>query len=178
MKERARKAEAVKWRVLNHARQRTGPAPATLSIIFMLYVLSVMTYGSELWIFQLKRRFSHTASVRAKYRANWNRMNRVYMTCARRILGAPKNTSNDAVLIRLGWMPLYHLLIFRALIWYVKGLRGLAGPALHKLIHRMKDDNSKAWKFSRFFAPASDILDILATSGSGPIDCSIIPYQP
>ena len=32
------------------------------------------------------------------------------MTWARRILGAPKNTSNDAVLVRLGWMPLYHLL--------------------------------------------------------------------
>ena len=138
----------------------------------MLYVLSVMTYGSELWIFQLKRRFSHTASVRAKYRANWNRMNRIYMTCARRILGAPANTSNDAVLVRLGWMPLYHLLIFRALIWYVKGLRGLAGPALQKLIHSMKDDNSKAWKFSRFFAPASDILNILATSGSDIIDFS------
>ena len=39
MKDRARKAEAVRWRVLNHARQRTGPAPATLSIIFMLYTI-------------------------------------------------------------------------------------------------------------------------------------------
>ena len=60
-------------------------------------------------------------------------MNRLYLLCARRILGAPAKTSNDAVLVRLGWMPLYHLLIFRALVWYVKGLRGLAGPALQEL---------------------------------------------
>ena len=37
-----------------------------------------------------------------------------------------------------------------------------------------EDDNSKTWKFSRFFAPASNILDILATSGSDPIDFSIM----
>ena len=70
MKDRARKAEALKWRVLNHARQRTGPAPATLSIIFMFYVLSVMTYISELWVcravtnFLLKQRSSLSGPFR------------------------------------------------------------------------------------------------------------------
>ena len=104
-------------------------------------------------------------------------MNRLYLQCARRILGAPAKTSNDAVLVRLGWMPLYHLLIFRALVWYVKGLRGLAGPALQSLIHNMKNENSKAWKFSRFFSPASDILDILANSGPEHIDFSSMPIK-
>ena len=90
-------------------------------------------------------------------------MNRLYLQCARRILGAPAKMSNDAVLVRLCWMRLYHLLIFRALVWYVKGLRGLAGPALQNLIHDMKnDENTRAWKFSRFFPPASSILDTLA----------------
>ena len=48
LKDSAEKAEAAQWRVLNHARQRTGASPATLCIIFAAYVLSVMTYGSEL----------------------------------------------------------------------------------------------------------------------------------
>ena len=74
-------------------------------------------------------------------------------------------------------MPLYHLLIYRALVWYVKGLRGLAGPALQVLIHDMKSENSKAWKFSRFFSPASNILDILANSGSEPLDFSSMPIK-
>ena len=119
----------------------------------MLYVLFVLTYDSELLIFQPKRRFRHTASVRAKYRVNWNRMNKLFLLCARRILGAPAKTSNDAILVRLGSMPLYHLLIFRSLVWYVKGLRGLTGPALQDLIHDMKNENSKVWKFLRFFFP-------------------------
>lgn len=42
MRDRPRKAESVRWRVLNLARQRTGPVPATLSIIFMLFVLHVV----------------------------------------------------------------------------------------------------------------------------------------
>ena len=162
LKDSAEKAESAQWRVLNHARQRTGASPATLCIIFAAYVLSVMTYGSELWIFQLKKHFSHKGSVRSKYRANWDRLNDVYMKCARRILGAPKKACTDAILIRLGWMPLYHLLVYRALIWYVKGRKGLAGPALQGLIHDMQDRDSKHWKSSRFFKPASQILSNLA----------------
>ena len=162
LKDSAEKAESAQWRVLNHARQRTGASPATLCIIFAAYVLSVMTYGSELWIFQLKKHFSHKGSVRSKYRANWDRLNDVYMKCARRILGAPKKACTDAILIRLGWMPLYHLLVYRALIWYVKGRKGLAGPALQGLIHDMQDRDSKHWKSSRFFKPASQILSHLA----------------
>ena len=84
------------------------------------------------------------------------------MTCARRILGAPPRTSYNAILVRLGWLPLYHLLIFRALILFVKGHKGLAGPALQNLIHDMHDRKSRAWKFSRFFKPADTILSQLA----------------
>ena len=175
MRDRAEKAEAAQWRVLNHARQRSGASPATLSIVFMLYVLSVMTYGSELWIFQLKRNYSHTASVRAKYRANWNRMNRVYMNCARRILGAPARTSSDAVLVRLGWMPLYQLLVFRALIWFVKGSKGLAGPALQNLISDMRNGNAKMWTVSRFFKPASETLSLLSQLDADSSDFFSLP---
>ena len=83
----------------------------------------------------------------------------------------------DFIFNKFAWMPLYHLLIFRALVWYVKGLRGLAGPALQSLIHDMKNENSKAWKLSCFFSPASNILDILANSGSEPLDFSTMSIK-
>ena len=131
-----------------------------------MYVLSVLSYGSELWIFSLKTSFSHTKSVRSKFRANWNRLNSVYNTCARRILGAPKGTSMDAVFVRLGWMPLYHLLIFRALVWFVKGKKGLAGPALQDLISDM-NTNNRRWVRTRFCAPAMNTLSMLEPPSPG-----------
>ena len=77
-------------------------------------------------------------------------------------MGSEMCIRDSAILIRLGWMPLYHLLIYRALIWYVKGRKGLAGPALQTLIHDMQDRDSKHWKSSRFFKPASQILSHLS----------------
>ena len=100
---------------------------------FHLYVLSIIVYGSELWIFYLKTYSVHTKAVRSKYRAAWKALNDVYMMCARRILGAPVKTSSDAVLVRLGWMPLDYVIMYRTVIWVLKGRRNLAGPALYNL---------------------------------------------
>ena len=66
----------------------------------------------------------------------------------------------DAVFVRLGWMPLYQLLIFRALVWFVKGKKGLAGSALQDLISDLSNTNG-SWNRTRFFAPAMNTLSLL-----------------
>ena len=96
----------------------------------------------------------HDKSVRAKYRAAWNKLNGIYMNCAKKILGAPSRTSHDAVLVRLGWLPLDYLLMYRTCIWAFKVKRGLAGPALSGMVADMKADPDGAFKRSRIFAPA------------------------
>ena len=52
------------------------------------------------------------------------------MRYMRNILGVPDSTSQLAVLVRLGIMPLNYLLAYRSAIWYLKLIRGLCGPAL------------------------------------------------
>ena len=102
----ANKARRMQFKVTNHARDSVGSSPATLNVLFNLYVLPILLYGCEVYVFALKKYMIHGKSIRSRYRKAFNRLNKVYMTCARRILGAPLRTSHDAVLVRLRWLPL------------------------------------------------------------------------
>ena len=84
------------------------------------------------------------------------------MTCARRILGAPKKTSHDAILVRLGWLPLEYLMMYRTIIWTLKAKRGLAGPALAELVSHMENCKHEKWERTRVFCPALHVLDRLS----------------
>ena len=91
-------------------------------------------------------------------------MEKLYLRCARLILGAQQNPSNDAVLVRLGWLPLDYLLMYRAIVWFLKGRQGLAGPALHDLISKWESCPSKKHGFgARVFRPALDAITRLQT---------------
>ena len=85
------------------------------------------------------------------------------MNCARRILGAPRKTSNDAILVRLGWLPLEYLMIFRCVILCIKAKRGMAGPSMQRLFTEVETYSTLKPRLSRFFRPALDTLNRLAS---------------
>ena len=96
---------------------------------------------------------------RGKYKNAYEAMEKLYLKCARRILGAQQNPANDAVLIRLGWMPLDYVLMYRAIVWFLKGRQGLAGPALRDLISKWESCPSQKHGFgARVFRPALDAI--------------------
>ena len=76
------------------------------------------------------------------------------MTCARRILGAPQKTAHDAMLVRLGWMPLDYLMMYRCIILCIKSKRGLAGPAMQRLYADVESYTVRDPRLSRFFSPS------------------------
>ena len=84
------------------------------------------------------------------------------MTCARRILGAPRKTSYDAILVRLGWLPLEYVMLLRCLVLCIKSKRGLAGPAMQRLYANVMSYRCRNPRLSRFFGPAQDTLNRLA----------------
>ena len=70
-------------------------------------------------------------------------------------MGVDKSSSNNATLVRLGWMPLDYRLAFRACIWYKKIQLGLAGKALKEQYDRLSHiSNDETWAKSGFYRPA------------------------
>jgi len=136
MKKQISKARQACFRFNDHACSKYGCNPCTLAVIFLLWVLPHLCYGSELWIFKIKTKVHRSKRPRKKYEKAFMKMQQLYMKCARRILGARGNPSDDAVLVRLGWLPLDYLLMGRAILWVLKGRAGKAGPALSNLITR------------------------------------------
>ena len=164
MKKQGKKAHNASFRLTNHAKQHTSCSPATLAIIFQLWVLPHLAYGSENWIFLVKTKVHLKKKPRGKYKEAYESMEKLYLRCARLILGAQQNPSNDAVLVRLGWLPLDYLLMYRAIVWFLKGRQGLAGPALHDLISKWESCPSKKHDFgARVFRPALDAITRLQT---------------
>jgi len=75
----------------------------------------------------------------------------------RNVLSVPDSTSNLAVLVRLGVMPLNYMLAFRSAVWYLKLIKGLCGPALRDLYRRFLN-NDEAFGSTNFFKPARDFV--------------------
>ena len=78
MKHQAKRAFAAQFKVLDQAKEHVGCNVNILNILFCLYVLPILTYASELWIFDIKKYMFHDKSVHAKYRAAWNA---ILITC-------------------------------------------------------------------------------------------------
>ena len=166
MTDQAKKASRMQFQVLNHARDEVGATPATLHILFHLYVLPILIYGCELYIFSLKKYMIYGKSIRSAYRRAFNKLNKVYMTCARRILGAPLKTSHNAILVRLGWLPLEYVMMYRCLILTIKAKRGLSGTAMQSLFMDIETYRMRNSRLTRIFGPAMVNLNRLASYNS------------
>ena len=151
--------------MFNHCNINTGVSPRTLEIIFSSWLFPVIEYGSVIWIFRIKKHFHFSYLILSCYKKIFTRLEVFYNNIAKTILGVDKSASNNATLVRLGWMPLDYRLAYRACIWYMKIRLGLAGLALTNQYARLSHiSNDEAWAKSGFYRPAHDFIKRLDTS--------------
>ena len=153
------------WRVFNHSNINTGVSPRTLEIIFSSWLFPVIEYGSVIWIFRIKKHFHYSYPILSCYKKIFTLLEVLYNNIAKAIWGVDKSASNNATLVRLGWMPLDYRLAYRACIWYMKISLGLAGLALTNQYARLSHiSNDEAWAKSGFYRPAHDFIKRLDPS--------------
>ena len=147
------------WRVFNHSDLSTGASPRTLEIVFFSWLLPIIEYGSPVWIFRLREPFHYSSPIASKYNVVFGKIESLYHRLAKSILGVDRSTSNNATLVRLGWMPLDYFLAYRACIWYMKIRLGLAGNALKDQLSRLSNPRcDELWAKTYFYKPAHDMI--------------------
>ena len=100
---------------LNNSHFVSGSDPGSLSTIFWSFIFPQFLYGSSLWIFGLREVFRYQGSLIFGYGKHWNALRCLYRRCARAVLGGRPNTSGEAVLVLLGWLPWIICLLFMVL---------------------------------------------------------------
>lgn len=147
------------WRLHKHSNFRYGATPRTLQVIFLTWLSPLFDYGSCVWIFRMYHQSTlhYSCQVDRGYRDIYKRLNSLYMGFLRNVLSVPDKTSNLAVLVRVGAMPLNYMLAYRSAIWYLKLIKGLCGPALRDL-HTRFLNNDEAFGSTHFFKPARDFV--------------------
>ena len=159
------------------ANSRTGASPAKLLNIFNQYIFPRCDYASCLWIFRLfyhrKRRFYGDANVSSPgltpdatplrpYGVHFEALNKVFMRCMRLVIGAHGSSCAEAVLVRLGVMPLRYMLAFRAAQWFLKIISGESDSLLLEQWRTMCTDN-EAYEFSCFYRGCNEFIKRLNT---------------
>ena len=83
-----------------------------------------------LWIFSLREKFRYDEPFVRGYSDIWSKLRKLYRRCARWTLGVHPNSSGEAVLVRLGWLPLDYLLALHGLKLFLKLSLGLGSKVL------------------------------------------------
>jgi len=145
------------WRLFNHTNHVTGASVRSLKLIFSAWIMPHFIYGSPIWIFLMYDNFHYSSPLRPQYKKCFENLEKIYNKCCRNILGLPPGTSNLAVLVRLGIMPLNYLLAYRACTWYLRIVKGLAGSEVHDQLWNLYSDD-EAWTQTCFFRPAYELI--------------------
>ena len=133
--------------LVNHSHHVTGTTPSKLNTIFRTYIFPLFLYGSPLWIFQLRERFRYDEPLVYGYGESWLRLRALYRRCTRSILGVNPSTSGEAVLVRMGWLPLDYLLALHGLRWYIRCSHGLCGVEVKDSAEFEEDQRLTGYQF-------------------------------
>ena len=159
------------------ANSRAGASPAKILNIFNQYIFPRCDYASCLWIFRIffyrKRRFfgdtntmspglTPDASPLRPYGEHFKTLNKVFMQCMRLVIGAHGSSCAEAVLVRLGVMPLRYMLAFRASLWFLKIISGESDKLLLDQWKTMCTD-TEAYEFSCFYRGCDEFIKRLNT---------------
>ena len=137
------------------ASSRHGASPARLFMMFSSFVFSKLEYASCIWIFRVfsahKVRCFDSDSNSSSFLPNsrpvhgyckhWDKLNKIFMKCMRFIIGAHCSASNNAVLVRLGVMPLHYMLAYRASLWFLKIFHDESDPLLFQQWRDVSSDD-------------------------------------
>ena len=94
----------------------------------------------------------------------WKPLNKFYMDCMRRVIGAHKSASSFGVLVRMGVFPLQYEFAFRAVLWYLKIFRGDSDPVLTKQLEQLRS-NDESFVLSCFYRHAHAYVEQLSRVG-------------
>ena len=152
------KMEDVAFKLKKMAGTTSSVSPFELYTIFKSYIFPRGEYASCIWIFRVflpyKRVFYKEAqnageifNVALKpmfgYAKPWTALNRFYIDCMRRIIGANESPSSVAVLVRMGVMPLQYEFAYRAILWYIKITKGETDQVLTDQLDSMSSDEER-----------------------------------
>ena len=134
-----------------------GSQPSVLETNFQTYVWPRFIFTEPLWIFRIKSPFYYSAPFVYGYKTRFESLERLYLKCAKRILGVYPNTANLAVLVRLGWLPLEYKLALNAVMWCFRMLRGVGGPTLNAFYSMLQCDPDRLGRTATL-QPAIDFV--------------------
>ena len=141
------------FRVFNHVDWVNGLSVSKLLEIYSIWIDPVLSYGCAVWIFQVFPDIRLGSSVSYGYTDYWNALHREFRGLMRGIAGVSKRTNFNAVLVRLGVLPLHYTLAAKAMAEYYRIYTGKAGPAMTDLLDSF-DHGDSEWKQTRFFSSA------------------------
>ena len=117
-----------------------GSQPSVLNINFQTYIWPRFIFSEPLWIFRIKTPFRYSADFEYGYKTIFEKLERLYISCGRKILGAYPTTSGLSVLVRLGWLPLEYRLALNAIMWCMRILNNKAGRTLNAFYSSINTD--------------------------------------
>ena len=93
------------------------------------------------------------------YAKPWTTLNKFYIDCMRRVIGANESPSSVAVLVRMGVMPLQYEFAYRAILWYIKITKGETDQVLTDQLDYMSSDDNR---FARtcFYQHCHNYIDV------------------
>ena len=148
------KVESNLWRVFNHSSIRNGSSPHVLFFIFRAYIMPHFEYAACVWIFMI---FGGHIDMERKplrgYITLFSKLETLYARCCKSVLGVPQSTSNVAVFVRLGVLPLRYHLALRSLVWYLRAYHGLASRVVQKQLFDWYE-HDEYWSNSCFYQPS------------------------
>ena len=142
------------WRIFKHSNTKTGAMSNTLSRIFQTWVYPHYIYGSNIWIFSVFDNLRPDSKPRNGYGVTYKKLNGLYIQQAKIILGVEMKTSNIAVLVTLGWLPLHTKLGILAMTWLYR-VKNYTNTSVSTMFSTLKDDPSydEAWHDTLIFKP-------------------------
>ena len=151
------KVDQNMWRLKNHC---NSSCSATLLNIFYCWIFPHFLYGAPLWIFQVfDNNISCLQSPVYGYGRLYNKLNSLYIKCAKLIMGLNSDTSSFAVLVRIGWLPINYVLSIQAICWVFR-LKKIPRSEISQLFFSLKDIpvNDEKWGNTLYFKPAYDLM--------------------
>ena len=145
------------FRIFNHVDFRTGLCSARLLEIFCVWIEPILSYGSAVWIFKVFPKIRVDSKPSWGYDDKWAEIHSQYKSMMRACACASKGTNFNAVLVRLGMLPLHYIMALRALTAFFRIHRNKAGPAMSKMLHDFEQSDS--WSSSVFMKQARDNID-------------------
>ena len=156
------------FRVYNHVDENNGLCVARLLEKFTIWVEPIYAYGSSAWIFKVFPHIRLNSKPSWGYDDTWSQLSDQYKSMMRACAAVPSSTNFNAVLVRLGVMPLHYRLGLRAMSDFYRIQNDKAGEAMTELLSEFRHLDSD-WENTYFLAPAENNISYFENYSDKPL---------